>query len=342
MYFPIPYAKHCKICTDKQDIYYHVDYRTYPKGTEIESLELEALAKMSLQLKNIADIMRAPRHQSLVLKDPTTRGDEKNLKPGEKLQISFEGPGLARVLSANVGKSNEADSLRSLVLIGTFDGAPRPQIWCPLGDFFASSPGVNSYESLPFNVTRSDPTKESYFQCWWPIPFQKSATFEVHNLSQKQLKAGLHIGITKCPWTDRSMHFHVAWQQQYPIPTKQAAGTTDWNYVTIEGKGVYLGDALTIFNPVPDSIPAKGLSPKSDRWTITMSRHPRLPGAAILDKSNNVVGIVLGDRDSLATQMPAIPLEAIRAFLAADAPKVLCANPDPSLVMQLTASREAQ
>src|SRR5262249_24314291 len=45
LYFPIPYAKHCKICTDKQNIYYHVDSRTYPKGTEIESFRLEELPK---------------------------------------------------------------------------------------------------------------------------------------------------------------------------------------------------------------------------------------------------------------------------------------------------------
>ena len=37
LYFPIAYARHCKITVDKPDIYYHVDYRTYPKGTEVET-----------------------------------------------------------------------------------------------------------------------------------------------------------------------------------------------------------------------------------------------------------------------------------------------------------------
>ena len=32
LYFPIAYAKHCKITVDKSNLYYHVDYRTYPEG----------------------------------------------------------------------------------------------------------------------------------------------------------------------------------------------------------------------------------------------------------------------------------------------------------------------
>ena len=44
LYFPIAYAKHCKITVDKPDLYYHVDYRTYPKGTEVETLRSETFS----------------------------------------------------------------------------------------------------------------------------------------------------------------------------------------------------------------------------------------------------------------------------------------------------------
>jgi tetratricopeptide (TPR) repeat protein len=99
---------------------------------------------------------------------------------------------------------------------------------------------------------------------------------------------------------------------------------------------------VNVFNPAPDSIVAHTTPPKGDKWIISMTRHPRLAGAAILDKSGNLVGIALGDRDTVASQIPAVPLDALRAFLGADAPKTVSANPDPSLVMQLTASREVQ
>ena len=42
------------------------------------------------------------------------------------------------------------------------------------------------------------------------------------------------------------MYFHSAWRHEYPITTRPMH---DWNYVTIQGKGVYVGDTLTVMNP---------------------------------------------------------------------------------------------
>jgi tetratricopeptide (TPR) repeat protein len=97
---------------------------------------------------------------------------------------------------------------------------------------------------------------------------------------------------------------------------------------------------VSIFNPVPDQIPGNAISPKAAKWTISLRRHPRLPGAALLDKSGALVGVELGERDSVMTQLPAVRLEEIRQFLGADAPKSECANPDPAGMWQMTASRD--
>jgi hypothetical protein len=251
LYFPIPYAKHCKICTDKQDIYYHVDCRTYSKETEIETFELSALPKMPKQLREMRAGLGAPARRAdlaiFFLKGEHTLSNEADLKPGKKLELSLEGPGIMWALSANIGKSNETEALRGLVLVGTFDGAPQPQVWCPLGDFFASSPGVNLYESLPFKVTRKGSMQESYLQCWWPMPFQRSAAFEIHNRSQKELKVGLHLTTTQYHWTDRSMHFHAKWRTE-KLKTRPFH---DWTYCDLKGQGVFVGDMLSVMNPVP-------------------------------------------------------------------------------------------
>jgi hypothetical protein len=45
------------------------------------------------------------------------------------------------------------------------------------------------------------------------------------------------------------MHFHATWRQERGIPTRPYR---DWNYVTVTGKGVYMGDTLAVFNPVRD------------------------------------------------------------------------------------------
>jgi hypothetical protein len=43
------------------------------------------------------------------------------------------------------------------------------------------------------------------------------------------------------------MHFHAAWRQESPIHT---VPRQDWNYVEIAGRGVFVGDALALTNPV--------------------------------------------------------------------------------------------
>ena len=44
LYFPIPYAKHCKVTSDAGNFYYHVNYRTYPQGTPVASFAAEQIA----------------------------------------------------------------------------------------------------------------------------------------------------------------------------------------------------------------------------------------------------------------------------------------------------------
>ncbi len=44
------------------------------------------------------------------------------------------------------------------------------------------------------------------------------------------------------------MHFHANWRQQYPIATRPFS---DWNYITANGQGVYVGDNLCVMKPVP-------------------------------------------------------------------------------------------
>jgi hypothetical protein len=45
------------------------------------------------------------------------------------------------------------------------------------------------------------------------------------------------------------MHFHAVWRQENPIHTQPRQ---DWNYVEARGVGVYVGDTLSVANPVTD------------------------------------------------------------------------------------------
>src|SRR5207248_2413477 len=109
-------------------------------------------------------------------------GGEYEFHPGKGAE---SGPGaVAEFLVRLRNPGDQAQVLRTLVLTGTFDGATEPQVWCPLGDFFASSPGVNRYQSLPFTVARRPNKGKPVIELtarWW-MPYEKSALFKIQNL----------------------------------------------------------------------------------------------------------------------------------------------------------------
>ena len=242
LYFPIAYARHCKITVDRQDIYYHVDYRTYQAGTEVETFKLEDMERLSQEVQGVIEGLRLKHHRN--------PGDKKlfytdvqSLGPGKSAQLTFEGPQAIKFFSARLQGDNgpaPAEAWRSILLTITFDGASHPQICCPLGDFFGSSPGLQPYVSLPFDVERP-----AEMRSWWCMPFEKSAVIEVQNLGKKATPIYFRALAEKYTWSDRSMHFHAKWRQQ----TVNTRPFRDWTYCDLKGQGVFVGDMLSLTNP---------------------------------------------------------------------------------------------
>lgn len=251
LYFPIPYAKHCKICTDKQDIYYHVDYRTYPQGTSVEPFSLASLVQVAGPMKELAGMLPGPVPRHLVI-DKLHQGSWLTLTPSRAEGLPpFEGPGVVRRLTVRFDRSDNAltqELLRTVVLVGTFDNEPGPQVWCPVGDFFASGPGINPYYSLPFDVRRAADGSRVEFESWWPMPFRKSAMFGLlYRGKLPRVLADLNVTVGKYQWSDHSMHFHAKWRTE-KLKTRPFR---DWTYCDLKGEGVFVGDMLSVMNPVP-------------------------------------------------------------------------------------------
>ena len=121
-----------------------------------------------------------------------------------------------------------------------FDG--QETVWCPIGDFFGSGIGLNPYQGW-FRTVAEDGT----LSCRWVMPYQKSGKISVVNLGEKPVDIDLKAVVGDWDWDEDSMYFNAAWHGQYPVATRPFS---DWNYVTLKGRGVYVGDALTIWNPV--------------------------------------------------------------------------------------------
>ena len=239
LYLPIPYAEHCRItCDDPKGVYYQINYRTYEPGTAVE-----AFRDSFFQEK--ADLIEAVGRRLL---DPVVESDDAEyatefVETGDTLELlELEGPGAISEMKIYMESPSIPMSLRTCIMKIEFDG--RPAVYCPLGDFYGMSPALNRYESWPFAV-RGDITLTSR----WFMPYAKSAKFSFINMGNTAVEIRLWLKLADYQWNDRSMHFNAVWRNGGAIQTRPRS---DFNYATIEGDGVWVGNALHITNPVAD------------------------------------------------------------------------------------------
>ncbi len=81
------------------------------------------------------------------------------------------------------------------------------------------------------------------------MPYRKSSRVTLSNFGKEPVNVKLKAVAGDWQWDQRSMCFHANWRQQYPVITQPPS---DWNYIEIKGKGVYVGDVLTTMAPIKD------------------------------------------------------------------------------------------
>ncbi|MDY7107047.1 MAG: glycoside hydrolase family 172 protein [Planctomycetota bacterium] len=236
-YLPIPYARHCKItCDDPDGLYYQINYRTYDPSVTVEPFRSAFFEEKSRLVAAANERLANPQvtfQQSVEMPEGLEVDEEVEL-------LSVDGPGAIREIRIRVFTVNRRAALRGCLLVAEFDG--RQTVYCPVGDFFGSAPDVNAYRSWPVTVD-----EKGMMTARWCMPFAESATIRLVNRSDQIIALSGSIGYGDYEWTDRSMHFHAAWRQEGPIDTRPRR---DFNYATIEGRGVWVGDALHVANPV--------------------------------------------------------------------------------------------
>lgn len=245
-YFPIPYAKHCKVTSDQKDFYYHVNYRTYPRRTQINTFEAGSLPSVESLVKDTS--------KQLTSSQPA--GEQCQACYGEtcrttRIQASVEPNGVARLaelsgraeireLALQIDKQTDAEVLRKLVLEVGFDG--KTCVAAPIADFFASGPGSKSFGSLPLGIL-ADGTMWSR----WVMPFRREASISLINHSSTSVGVTGHVCAADARPASNMLYFHAATRVQNQVPSRPMI---DWNYLTARGKGVFVGASFNIANPV--------------------------------------------------------------------------------------------
>jgi len=134
---------------------------------------------------------------------------------------------------------NGAANHQEMLLRIFWDGEDRPSVEAPVGDFFANAFGKrNEVNSLPVIVEDADS-----YNCFWPMPFRKSARMEIVNQSEKQIRL-LYYNID---WIKKQRlpkdtpYFHAQYRQEYPV-----APGKDYVILETTGKGHYVGTVLSV------------------------------------------------------------------------------------------------
>ena len=248
-YVPIPFQKSCKIVAEKGwGSYYHFTYAKYPKDTIVPTFsrsltgeELTALAEADRKLT-----------QGLGTDPAGVRAGEKTLGTslvipagGSVVAAKLKGPGAITAIKVRLDPKwaeNGWRALREVVLKITWDGEKSPSVWCPLGDFFGTAPGINKYKSLPLGVTDDG----SY--CFWYMPFAKSAVVEIVN--EGKTAAPIELSITHAPFTRDIAdlgRFHAKWHRDAFLPSEPERWI-DWPMLKTTGRGRFCGVMLHVWN----------------------------------------------------------------------------------------------
>jgi len=180
--------------------------------------------------------------------DPDWRngnGDCRWIKPGGTLTLAeLSGPGEIVHIWFTIADRAPYYS-RILTLRMYWDGERNPSVECPVGDFFGIGHGVDKpFDSLPIRVSSDGRGRN----CYWPMPFRKSARIVVSNESDKPCDAFYYyIDWQQLPKLPKdSAYFHAMYRQEFPCVKGR-------NYLIadIRGRGQYVGTVQSVYLTSP-------------------------------------------------------------------------------------------
>jgi len=258
LYVPIPFSRHCKITYECDslvllfnyegtpvpqgyywpDVFYNIGYRAYTKDTKLTSVSWRVLSEAK-QLLDKAGNTLLTNNVSSTLEEEF----EKLILPGDSLVLEFPLNKYAiNRLMLELEAGDMPQALRSTVLKASFDG--HQTIWVPIGEFFGTG-----YSLKPHKTWMNQRAKDGRMESFWVMPFREKCIFSIINYGNETIGVKGFAGLTPYKWTANSMYFGASWHEYHHIKSRTDSGSPfDLNFIDIKGKGLYVGDQVTLFN----------------------------------------------------------------------------------------------
>jgi hypothetical protein len=254
-YFPIPFARRCRIewtGTHKRIHFYEVQIRKYSADTNVVTFGWEQLGALAGEIRRVAEVLADPQQNWPYRSQADARVLNAEAAAGETVELTaLEGPGAIEYLSLKVEADDIDRALRQTVLHINFDGHGRDQVECPLGDFFGAGPGINPYNQVPFTVQ-----PDGTMTCRFVMPFAKYATILLRNRGDQPVRVAGELRTMPWKWDEAtSMHFRARWRVDHDLVADSGVRARDIPFLIARGQGVYVGTAIMLLNPNPIPTP---------------------------------------------------------------------------------------
>jgi hypothetical protein len=206
---------------------------------------------------------------------PDWRNDNNDWRPiaprGTLVLADLKGPGIITHFWNTIAHDAPFYS-RLMTLRIYWDGEEHPSVECPIGDFFGIGHGIDkSFVSLPIKVSSDGRGRN----CYWPMPFRKSARITVTNESERRCNAFYYY----IDWQQHkslpkdTAYFHAMYRQEYPCIMGR-------NYLIadIAGRGHYVGTVQSV-----QMMSSGWYGEGDDFFFIDGEKEPRLRGTGTED-----------------------------------------------------------
>lgn len=221
----------------------------------------------------------AARRASSANPDLAKNGDARPIEPGGTLVLGeLEGPGEITHLWCTCN-ARDPFYARSLVVMIHWDGAEKPSVEVPLGDFFGVGHGAEAnFQSLPVATTAAGRARN----CFWSMPFRKSARVAVVNSSSRRVDSFYYqLDWRKLATVPENFgYFHARYRQEHP------ARPGDYTVLQTEGRGHFVGMVYSV-HQVKNGWFGEG----DDRFYIDGEKEPSLRGTGTEDYFGDAWGL---------------------------------------------------
>lgn len=166
----------------------------------------------------------------------------------------------------DVAEPQRLNVFRGLVLRAFWDGADKPSIEVPLGDFFGVSNGqIRPIRALAFTTNPGADTEAQSswgFNCYLPMPFAGGARLEIENQGKLDGRIWYHLDYElyddRSGVPGRAGRLHAQWNRVNPtraVAPPEAgqkllnlSGDENYTILDVQGDGQFVGYFLTVVN----------------------------------------------------------------------------------------------